>query len=177
MTLYGIVALDRSGAIGYKNKLPWGYIKEDMERFKALTMGATVIMGRKTFESLPKKARPLPGRMNIVITSEPERYGYLAQDTLKFMDMPEVHEYLHASEMHRVFLIGGASIWYHLYDYIQVFYITHVIENVMADTFIARKQILYDFKNIVYSSKVKCRGDVQFFFEVRTRKMIPGIAM
>jgi dihydrofolate reductase len=60
-----VVAVAENGVIGHRGALPWR-IPEDLKRFKALTMGKPVIMGRKTWDSLPKK--PLPGRTNIVIT-------------------------------------------------------------------------------------------------------------
>ena len=63
-----VVAVAKNGVIGSKGQLPWR-IPDDMKRFKLLTMGRPVIMGRKTWESLPKK--PLPGRSNIVLTRDP----------------------------------------------------------------------------------------------------------
>ncbi len=64
---YGIIAaVSPEGVIGVGNDLPWHY-SADLKRFKRLTMGNTIVMGRLTWESLPKK--PLPGRRNIVITS------------------------------------------------------------------------------------------------------------
>lgn len=62
-----IVAASQNGIIGANNQLPWR-LPADMERFKELTMGHTLIMGRKTYESLPPKMRPLPGRMTIALT-------------------------------------------------------------------------------------------------------------
>lgn len=62
-----ITAYDDNRVIGYKNKLPWN-IPEDLEFFRKMTMGHTVVMGRRTWESLPKSVRPLPGRRNIVLT-------------------------------------------------------------------------------------------------------------
>ena len=59
-----IVAHDRNGAIGYAGQLPW-HLPADLLRFKALTMGHTIVMGRKTYESI---GRPLPGRSNWVLT-------------------------------------------------------------------------------------------------------------
>ena len=63
-----IIACDPKGGIGYENKLPWSNIEGDLPRFKELTTGKTVVMGRNTYESLPKK--PLPNRLNIVVTSK-----------------------------------------------------------------------------------------------------------
>ena len=60
-----IVAISQNGVIGNKNTIPW-YLPEDLKQFKAMTMNSVIIMGRNTWESLPKK--PLPGRINIVIS-------------------------------------------------------------------------------------------------------------
>jgi dihydrofolate reductase len=65
-----IAAVARNGVIGKDNALPWRLL-EDMAHFKALTTGHAVIMGRKTWESLPPKFRPLPNRRNIVVTRNP----------------------------------------------------------------------------------------------------------
>jgi len=73
-----IAAVARNRVIGKDNRLLWN-IPEDMAHFKALTAGHTVIMGRKTWESLPPRFRPLPGRRNIVITRE--NLPSLVQDT------------------------------------------------------------------------------------------------
>jgi len=62
-----VLAIADNGAIGKNGTLPW-HISEDLKRFKALTMGHTVVMGRKTWDSLPKK--PLPGRVNVVVTRQ-----------------------------------------------------------------------------------------------------------
>jgi dihydrofolate reductase len=67
MQLHLILAKARNGVIGQGNSLPW-HLPEDMAHFKRVTMGCPVIMGRKTWDSLPPKFRPLPGRANIVVT-------------------------------------------------------------------------------------------------------------
>jgi len=64
-----VVAIADNGVIGKDGGIPWR-IPEDMKRFKALTMGHTIVMGRKTWDSLPKK--PLPGRVNVVVTRQPD---------------------------------------------------------------------------------------------------------
>jgi dihydrofolate reductase len=65
-----IWAQSRNGVVGHDNALPWR-IPEDLARFRALTTGATVVMGRRTWESLPPRFRPLPGRRNVVVTRDP----------------------------------------------------------------------------------------------------------
>lgn len=65
-----IYARARNGVIGRDNQLPW-HLPEDLAHFKRTTLGCPVIMGRKTWESLPPRFRPLPGRLNIVVTRDP----------------------------------------------------------------------------------------------------------
>ncbi len=71
MKLHLILARAANGVIGKQGGLPW-HLPEDMAHFKSTTMGAPVIMGRKTWESLPQRFRPLPGRLNIVLTTQPD---------------------------------------------------------------------------------------------------------
>lgn len=69
MQLKLIFARDQNGVIGVNNTLPW-HLGEDLAHFKRTTLGCPVIMGRKTWESLPPRFRPLPGRVNIVVTRQ-----------------------------------------------------------------------------------------------------------
>ncbi|MDD2918431.1 dihydrofolate reductase [Rhodoferax sp.] len=71
MKLNLILARARNGVIGKQNALPW-HLPEDMAHFKRTTLGCPVIMGRKTWDSLPLKFRPLPGRLNVVVTRQPD---------------------------------------------------------------------------------------------------------
>lgn len=98
-----IVAIARDGAIGRGGDLLW-HISDDLKRFKQLTKGHAVIMGRKTYESLPK--RPLPYRRNIIISRNPE---YRAEGADVFTSLEEALESCRAEE--EVFIIGGATIY------------------------------------------------------------------
>ena len=69
MKLHLILARARNGVIGNNNTLPW-HLPEDLAHFKRTTLGCPVIMGRKTWDSLPPKFRPLPGRLNVVVTRQ-----------------------------------------------------------------------------------------------------------
>jgi dihydrofolate reductase len=69
MKLHLIYARARNGVIGKDNQMPW-HLAEDLAHFKRVTLGQSVIMGRKTWDSLPARFRPLPGRLNIVITRQ-----------------------------------------------------------------------------------------------------------
>jgi dihydrofolate reductase len=71
MKLNLIFARAANGVIGNNNTLPW-HLPEDMAHFKRTTLGCPVIMGRKTWDSLPPKFRPLPGRLNVVVTRQPD---------------------------------------------------------------------------------------------------------
>jgi len=98
-----IVAIARNGAIGYKGDLIY-HLSADLKRFKALTTGHTVLMGRKTFESLPKGA--LPNRRNIVLTRQ---QGVSFEGTEVF---PSITEALaHCAPDEKVYVIGGAQIY------------------------------------------------------------------
>ena len=98
-----IWAQSSSGVIGRDGGIPW-QLPEDLARFKELTMGHPVLMGRRTWESLPRAVRPLPGRVNIVLTRDP---GYQA-------DGAQVVTALEAALAHpETWVIGGSEI-YHL---------------------------------------------------------------
>lgn len=100
-----IVAVAKNRVIGKDNQLIWN-IPQDMARFKALTAGHTVLMGRKTWESLPPRFRPLPGRRNIVISRQA---GYAAPGA-EVADSLENALALAAAEQ-TVFIIGGEQIY------------------------------------------------------------------
>lgn len=78
MNLHLIFARAANGVIGHNNTLPW-HLPEDMAHFKRTTLGCPVIMGRKTWDSLPARFRPLPGRLNIVVTRQPDWHADGAQ--------------------------------------------------------------------------------------------------
>jgi len=105
MKLGMIFARARNGAIGKDGVMPW-HLPEDLAHFKQVTLGCPVIMGRKTWDSLPPKFRPLPGRTNIVVTLQPDwnhagatRAGSLEQALALCIGAPEV------------WFIGGAQIY------------------------------------------------------------------
>lgn len=98
-----IAALDRRRAIGYRNQLLF-HLSADLRRFKALTTGHTVIMGRRTFESLPKGA--LPDRRNIVLTRTPNMTW---PNTETFASLSEALDA--CAQQDDIFIIGGASVY------------------------------------------------------------------
>jgi dihydrofolate reductase len=104
-----IAAVAKNGAIGYENKLLY-WLPNDLKRFKALTTGHTIIMGRRTFESLPNGA--LPNRRNVVVSRSVrgERREERENTTLEYFgSLEEALE--HTSRDEEVFIIGGASVY------------------------------------------------------------------
>ena len=114
-TLHMIVARARNGVIGKDNSMPW-YLPEDLKHFKRTTLGKPVIMGRKTWESLPKA---LPGRLNIVITRQPD---YVAEGATVVASVDEALQAV--KDMPDAFIMGGAEIYRQTIDRVTVAHIT-----------------------------------------------------
>jgi len=100
-----IAAIARNRVIGRNNQLIWS-IPEDMAHFRALTAGHTVIMGRKTWESLPARFRPLPGRRNIVVSRQPD---YVATGAELAGSLDQALQLATSAE--EAFIIGGEQIY------------------------------------------------------------------
>ncbi len=123
-----IVAISENNAIGKAGDLLC-YLPDDLKHFKALTMGATVVMGKKTFFSLPR--RPLPNRRNIVLTRD-ESFQY--ENTEVAHSIEELQKMLTADE--KVFIIGGGEVYRQFMPLVDELQITHIHHNWDdADTF------------------------------------------
>ena len=143
--------------IGKDNKLPWD-IPEDLERFRAFTKGQVVIMGRKTWESLPEERRPLPNRINIMISSTLEQArGFYVFPTLK--DGIEK-----AKEFEKeIYIIGGSGIFREGIEFADKMYLSFIKKEYEGDTFfpefdekewnIARKEEHKEFEFVEYVRK------------------------
>ncbi|RZN08557.1 diacylglycerol kinase [Bradyrhizobium genosp. SA-3] len=131
MEIVFVVAIAENGIIGAGNAIPWR-LKSDMARFKALTIGKPVIMGRKTFESL---RRPLPGRTNIVITRDA---GYRAIGAIVTTSAADASEVARGDALRRsvaeIAVIGGAEIYRQLLDRADRLEITEVHARPEGDT-------------------------------------------
>ena len=123
-----IAAVADNFAIGKANNLPW-HLPADLKHFRQLTTGHAVVMGKRTFESLPKG--PLPNRKNIVLTSvmsEGVNKGYFEADSLEDAVYLCEHE-------EKVFIIGGATVYKQCIDKVNTMYITWIHNKFSADTF------------------------------------------
>ena len=117
-----IVAVDNNWGIGYNGNL-LEKIPEDMKYFKELTTNNVVIMGRKTWDSLPKK--PLPNRTNIVITSQKKG----EENGAKFMTLEDAMRYAIVNRPTDVFIIGGGQIYKKLLPICSRVYVTKILKN------------------------------------------------
>lgn len=125
-----IVAVARDGAIGRRGDLLF-HISDDLRRFKRLTMGHPIVMGRKTFESFPKG--PLPGRTNIVVT---RRLDYDGRGATVAGSLDEALKIAAAEETGRIFIIGGGEIYRQAFGIADALELTDIDASVMdADTF------------------------------------------
>jgi dihydrofolate reductase len=118
--------MDERGGIGKNNRLPW-HLPSDLKRFKNLTMGHHLVMGRKTYETIGK---PLPGRVMIVVTHQKDYFleGCMVARSLR--DAIKLAKDDHESE---VFIIGGGEIFQQAIDLADKLYLTTVHVNVDAD--------------------------------------------
>jgi dihydrofolate reductase len=105
MKLHLIYARARNGTIGKDNQMPW-HLPEDLAHFKRVTLGQPVIMGRKTWDSLPTQFRPLPGRVNIVVT---RRSDWQATGALRAGSIEEAMRL--CDDVDDAWVIGGADIY------------------------------------------------------------------
>ncbi len=120
-----IVAADETGVIGVGNALPW-HLPDDLKRFKALTMGKPILMGRKTYESIGK---PLPGRTNIVLTRQ-SRLSIPGCIVVGSVDQAVVA----AGDAVELAVIGGAEVYAQALARIDVIHLTRVHARIAGDT-------------------------------------------
>ena len=120
-----IVAMAANGVIGRDNQLPW-HLPADLRHFKQTTMGKPILMGRKTWESI---GRPLPGRLNIVITRD-STYSAAGCEVVNSIDAAITA----AGERDEVMVIGGAELYRQVLPYTDTIYLTRIHEAFEGDT-------------------------------------------
>lgn len=160
-----IVALDEKNGIGRQNKLLCR-LSGDMKNFKELTTGHPVIMGRKTFESLPKGA--LPNRVNIVLTKDEEK---IFDDAISCNSIDEVMNLRVIKNCEKCFVIGGAAIYKHFFDLADKLYVTsirHTFED--ADAFFPEIDIdNWRINSVSDEFKADEKNEFPYFFAVYER--------
>lgn len=128
MLLSIIVAVSENGVIGLNNQLIWR-LPDDLKRFKQLTLGHPMIMGRKTFESIGK---PLPGRQSIIITRDK---NFSFEGTLVVHTLEEAIEAAKQTGTDEAFIVGGGEIYRQVQPLCDKLYITEVHTDIEGDTF------------------------------------------
>jgi dihydrofolate reductase len=135
-----IVAADEKNGIGKAGKLPWS-IPEDLARFKHKTLGGHVIMGHKTWLSLPSKVRPLPGRINLVLSRNPRRRAVVldANESPRFYtSLSDVPSWILNKDS--TWVIGGSEIYSHVLGsyfrgFVSEIHLTRIVGDYECDTF------------------------------------------
>tara|TARA_R110000822_G_scaffold187752_16_gene326758 strand:+ start:57724 stop:58284 length:561 start_codon:yes stop_codon:yes gene_type:complete len=168
-----IVAMAQNRTIGRNNELPW-HLPEDLKYFKAVTLGKPIVMGRKTFESI---GRPLPGRLNIVITrnSAWQHPGVttassLQQATVIAAEQAAAEQNSGAEiieEIQEVMVIGGEEIYRVAIDLADRLYITRVQATVQGDAFFPEYN--ESAWQEVSRQEPEVQGDTPYFFQVLER--------
>ncbi len=126
-----IVAVAENNVIGKDNSLIW-HLPADMKYFKEKTNGHCVITGRKNYESIPEKFRPLPNRTNIVITRQA---NYSAQGAIVVSSIEEAIEKAKQTGDQEIFIIGGSEIYKQFLRYMDKIYLTKIYHNFEGDSF------------------------------------------
>lgn len=151
MDLELIVAASKDGIIGDKNNIPW-HIPEDLQHFKKITQNSIIIMGRKTYESLPDG--PLPNRLNIVLTRTPEKND---NENVIFTNIDNLFTNIikHKTEKQKVFVIGGCEIYSLLIRYCVLLHITIIYDDVKGDCmFPISGEYIQSYYNLIDKSEI-----------------------
>ena len=126
-----IAAVADNNVIGKSNDLPW-HLPTDMKYFRDTTMGHCVIMGRKNYDSIPLKYRPLDGRTNIVVTRQ---QSFTAPDCIVTNSIEEGLKIARANKESEVFIIGGADVYKQTIHNADRLYVTHIHHSFDGDAF------------------------------------------
>ena len=148
-----IAAMDEKRGIGINGKIPW-HISEDFKRVKTLTTGHTIIMGRKTFESI---GHPLPNRTNIILT---RNLSYNSMTCPIAISLEEAIEMARTAGETEVFIFGGAEVFTQGIRYAEELYLTIVAGDFGADTFFPDYS---NFTRVIYEED-KQEGEYRFKF-------------
>ena len=126
-----IVAVSQNGVIGKDNQLAW-HLPDDMKYFSNMTKGHSIIMGRKNWESIPTKFRPLPERKNIVIT---RIKNFKSKEAFVVNSIEQAIDISRTDEDEEVFIIGGGEIYKLGLEYVDKIYITEIYAEIEGNTF------------------------------------------
>jgi dihydrofolate reductase len=129
MEIIVIACISKNNVIGKDGNIPWR-LGEDMKHFQTATMGYTCIMGRVTYESLPDNSKPLPGRENIILTSD---RSYNVKGAKIFHDWDDAMKYLEGRK--KIFICGGARLYIHGLKLADTLMLTRIHKDMNGDVF------------------------------------------
>ena len=155
-----IAALDAANGIGKDNDLMWN-LPADMRFFKETTKGHVVIMGRKNYDSIPEKYRPLAGRTNVVLSRKP---NFEAPDCLVFDSFENCVASLELAPDQKAFIIGGAEIYKLALEsgLVHEMYLTHIDKTYGADTFFPDFNEQLYRKSLIFNQLIDERHEAAF---------------
>lgn len=155
-----IIAMDKNGVIGKDGKMPW-HLPNDLSYFKNMTLHHTVVMGRKTFESLGK---PLPERKNIVLTMD-ENFSPEGVEVYR-----NIEEILEKAKKEHIFVIGGAVICEQFLPYTEKLYITQIESEFEGDTYFPKLNKKEWEKDSEIKGKMDEKNVYEHTFQIYLRK-------
>ncbi len=163
-----IVAMDSDRGIGKNNDLMW-HLPKDMKFFKDTTQGQIVVMGRKNYDSIPEKYRPLPNRLNVVLT---RNENFDAPNCLVFHSLEECLTHFKEESERIVFIIGGGEIYRMALDsgILDEMYITQVDERYDAETFFPSFEEDKWDREILFDQEKDTQHEAAFTVKKYTRK-------
>lgn len=165
MIVSHVVAMSENRVIGRDGGLPW-HIPADLKRFKAVTMGKMLLMGRKTYASI---GRPLPGRLNIVVTRSPEGVefpgGVVVCDSIE--NALNYAKKMAPQWQNELMIVGGGDIYLQTMDQIDRIYLSHVHSEVSGDTFYPELPPGFELLE-----KEKCAGPPDFSWCLYQKKRV-----
>lgn len=170
MEIHVIAAVTNKGVIGNGKGLPW-HIPEDLKRFKRITSGKTVLMGRTTYETI---GRPLPNRINIVLDQAKKPISGAAV----FGSLPGALKFAEKQDK-ELYVIGGASVYAQMLPQADVLHLSHVKKNYQGDVYFPKydknewreseREEFNEFTAVTYERKFKCQINVKIPM-TKTRK-------
>ena len=155
-----IVAMDSERGIGKNNDLMW-HLPKDMQFFKDTTQGQIVVMGRKNYDSIPEKYRPLPNRLNVVLTRNNE---FNAPDCLVFHSLEDCMSYFKDENERTLFIIGGGEIYRMAIEsnIVNEMYITHVHHSYDAETFFPEFEAAQWKSSLLFQQEIDEKHEAAF---------------
>lgn len=152
--IYLIAAYSRNMVIGKNGRIPWN-LKDDKKRFKELTMGNVVVMGRRTYEEI---GRPLPGRVNVVVSSSGEYEGCI--------NVRSLDEALKKFSDRDIYIAGGARLYREALDVVNTMYITEVCATIEGDTYFPK----FDESLFIKTEEEYINGEMPYRYITYKRK-------